>query len=540
MKTLLKNSMKPELITLQKIMMPGIIIGLGIFLLFSSCVVNQGFRNVYSDYHTFKSVLDTLPDQPFLKAHLKNGDLALFFGQWNIDSTNGEITGRGSHFNYSREPLDSGQIKVNISDVILFETNAQITSNEDARFFAVAILTAANLGLTIYCISNPKACFGSCPTFYLDESTNVHHSDAEGFSSSILPSLKASDIDALNNPEVTSRELDIVLKNEALETHVIDKIKLLAVPRELNSHAYHGIFDDFYTAKTAIEPIMAVINSDCILDKLKIEDKNEWFSLADSKDLGTKEEIILIYKNPVLATEDSIGFCLSFRQSLMTTYLFYNMMDYMGGMATSFSANIEKGNLSSDAIIKMYEALGGIEVCIWKENLDDWLPIGTYNEAGPIAINKQIIPFNHKYDSEEVKIKLRMTQGLWRLDCAQLIPGIVPVSPVCLDPVWIKKEGQIDLIALEALQRDDQNLITLPGDKYKIGFELPEQIDYELFLWSKGYYLEWLRPEWLETKNLRKLNLFINNPRKFLKKEARAFKLYEDKMEEFFWNSRIN
>ena len=41
-------------------------------------------------------------------------------------------------------------------------------------------------------------------------------------------------------------------------------------------------------------------------------------------------------------------------------------------------------------------------------------------------------------------------------------------------------------------------IVALPGDAYTFTYELPENPQhYELFLSSRGYYLEWMRESWL-------------------------------------------
>ncbi len=41
-------------------------------------------------------------------------------------------------------------------------------------------------------------------------------------------------------------------------------------------------------------------------------------------------------------------------------------------------------------------------------------------------------------------------------------------------------------------------IVTLPGDAYQLAYRLPEHPErYELFLESRGYYLEWMRREWM-------------------------------------------
>jgi len=80
----------------------------------------------------------------------------------------------------------------------------------------------------------------------------------------------------------------------------------------------------------------------------------------------------------------------------------------------------------------------------------------------------------------------------------------------------------------------------MPGDEYTINFRLPKQDqDYELFLYSKGYYLEWMRESWIQDKDLYKLWQMVENPKAYLKSQAEDYKEYEKTMEETFWNSKL-
>ena len=60
----------------------------------------------------------------------------------------------------------------------------------------------------------------------------------------------------------------------------------------------------------------------------------------------------------------------------------------------------------------------------------------------------------------------------------------------------------------------------------------------ELFLEAQGYYLEWLRREWLPEENLAAAAQFVLQPRAALRALAPAYKRQEAGMERIFWNSR--
>jgi hypothetical protein len=79
----------------------------------------------------------------------------------------------------------------------------------------------------------------------------------------------------------------------------------------------------------------------------------------------------------------------------------------------------------------------------------------------------------------------------------------------------------------------------LPGDAYTLVFDLPTDFqDYELFQESQGYYLEWMRENWLSEESLNKTIMMFKNPARFLKLVAPEFKKVEPQMEESFWRSK--
>ena len=132
-----------------------------------------------------------------------------------------------------------------------------------------------------------------------------------------------------------------------------------------------------------------------------------------------------------------------------------------------------------------------------------------------------------------------MTKGNWRIDYVALAKLSKPVQPVRLKPYQVLKEGVIDQRALTLLSDSLNQLVTLPGDRYTLKFQLPKSApSYELFLESRGYYLEWIRKEWTEEENPYLLSELWFNPRSLLKRLAPQFKKVEKEIEDCFWNSR--
>ena len=91
----------------------------------------------------------------------------------------------------------------------------------------------------------------------------------------------------------------------------------------------------------------------------------------------------------------------------------------------------------------------------------------------------------------------------------------------------------------ELLTNPDSVLVTFPGDSYFLNYTLPADFnDYELFIESQGYYLEWMRDEWLGEENPAKVYQMIFNSKQYYKDLAPQFKQIEAEMEETFWSSK--
>jgi hypothetical protein len=82
-------------------------------------------------------------------------------------------------------------------------------------------------------------------------------------------------------------------------------------------------------------------------------------------------------------------------------------------------------------------------------------------------------------------------------------------------------------------------LTTFPGDAYDIVYRLPDNPSrYEFFLESRGYYLEWLRREWLPEEDPIKAARMAFDPAGMLRELAPQFKAVEPDLEHLFWSSR--
>ncbi|MBE0663894.1 MAG: hypothetical protein IH597_15665 [Bacteroidales bacterium] len=509
-----------------------------VILSIQSCATYQ-FRSTYKETNSLIHETANLQTRPFLKAHLKNGDICILSDTWNIDTVQNQVSGSGQMFDFNRNSVFEGELSIPIDSVAIFETNTKLVKPEAGRVTALSIMAGVDAIIGVLCLINPKACFGSCPTFYMNEHDNFHYADAEGFTNAISPSMEYFDIDALNNKPLTGNTFSLTMKNEALETHCVNEVKLLAYPRYEHERVYQSPVNDFYLCENLYRVKKASAEEGDITPLINHDDNIERFSLSDPNNLNSKEEIYFDFGS--IDNIDNLGLVLNFRQALMTTYLFYSAMGYMGDEVSDMFAMLETDPDMREKFDATSKLMGGIDVFMWNERFNDWQFQDSFYETGPIAINKQFIPVGRLDSDAGVRIKLILNKGLWRLDYIALTNIIRQVEPIEIKPDNILSKGEPNPQALKKISDPESYLISMPGDEYKFNFTLPqENADYELFLYSKGYYLEWMREHWLKDKDLTKLAQMVYAPESFLKAEARDFKIYESSMEQAFWNSRID
>lgn len=465
-------------------------------------------------------------DSPYLKAHSQDGHLFLYSSwQINDDST---IEGTAKHFNENRELIDSGYVKVPFKNLALLETNKLFTGNSTYGLYGITLISGA---ISVGCIFNPKACFGSCPTVYVKNESGEKLT-AELFSSSIARAFEKVDIDALQFGNLENRELELLISNEAYESHFIKDITLLAVKKKINESVFLDGNSNFYLIDSIAELHSSTWNNQIITNELGCADNLEFKSESDSNDLSLKEIIYLDFpKNDFQKS----GLILHFRQSLLTTYLFYQLLGYLGTNYSDYLFQIEKDNKFVNAIVNSaLNHLGGIEVEYLNED-GEWVEAGTVNETGPIAKNIEVLPINAAGVN---KIRLTLTKGMWRIDYAALGNIIDEVKPMEIFPQKIVKNNTIEG-SQNFLSTKNEYLVHLPGDTSSVQFNLPEsQNSYEYFIKARGYYYEWMRDVWMGREDNSMVQLFIDDTDQFLKQHAAPYKLIEAEMDTIFWNSR--
>lgn len=470
-------------------------------------------------------------DLHVLKAHMRSGEVYVL-DSWQLDDGGERLEGSGILYTIEREELTRGPVSIDMAQVALFETNRPDSVREGGAGL-LAFMTTVTGAVSVYCLANPKSCFGSCPTFYL-EGSDPDRPAAEGFSASFARALEARDVDALPGPRVRGDRVVVTMRNEALETHAVRRVRLLVAPRPAGARVLAGVDGRFYPTRAA-SPARAcrAPEGDC-LESVATPGGAERYSAADPHDLATREVVEVEFA----PAGGRLGLALTARQTLLTTHLFYRSLGYFGSRAGEHLAMLERGGPALAArATGMARRLGGIAAEV-SETGGEWRPIGTFDEAGPIASDVKVLPFETR-GAGPVRVRLRMAKGHWRLDHLELVSLGPSVEPLVVLPRAVERGPGSDPRALDLLRREEGHLVTVPGDSYRLVFELP-QVDgeLELFLESEGFYYEWMREEWLAEEDAAMASLVLSDPAEALRRMAGPFKRHEPEMERAFWASR--
>ena len=463
---------------------------------------------------------------PYIKCHMKDGGLYVL-SSWRIDEVNRSLTGPGEYFGTDRTVESRLTFRVPMKDVALYETNTISTSPGVA---GMAVITGLSLAVTAACIANPKSCFGSCPTFYAPDDKGGHSVlQAEGFSDAISPSLESHDIDALWRTTGHGGDFTLAMTNEAYETHTVKQADLLAVKRPKGGRVL-ATAEELWIASTVAAPLAChAAEGDC-LKQLAAVDSIERLSLTDENDLATRETIELAFP----PSSGRAALVVGARQSLVTTFLLYQGLAYLGTTASAWLATLERGDLGSRLGGRQLQRLvGGIEVQIERDGV--WTTVGEAYETGPLATDVHMIILPEGVTGE--RLRLQLPKGGWRIDSAALATLTGTATPIRIAPKAIR--GSIGKEYAGGRQPATAfPIVTMPGDVYELDYTIPPGDDYELFLDSRGFYLEWMREEWLrEERPLSALRMFTN-PAQMLKELAPAYKKLEPTAEAVFWRSR--
>ena len=387
------------------------------------------------------------------------------------------------------------------------------------RFFGefMYFLTAPGMTyLGVYCIMNPKACFGSCPTVYTYSDTGMTL-EAELFSSSISKLMEADDLDVLGERPIEDGAFPLRITNEALETHYINQYQLIDIQHQPGIRVYPNPKNDFIAVREETSPLSVRSRmGEDVLEQIRTRDALQYRTGDNAfKELSaTNEQDWIEVAFQVPESAESVRLVLRMRNSLLSTVLFYDLvLGSQGLKAIDWTRKMNEDAVYAGIFNEVYKAFSGIR--IQTEHNGKWNDCGVIHDVGPI---------NWKHIAVELPVRRSGAMHV-RLEFFpdNILIDYIAVDTTAsggsqfhvrrLDPLTvINNEGEECSEILPLLQDvDEKRLVTNPGDSYRMFYDIPKSIygARTLFIKSHGYYTEWVRGGWLvEDESGYRFNLF--------------------------------
>jgi hypothetical protein len=434
-----------------------------------------------------------------VKAHLFDGSTVVFPEGVNV--YDGKVHGKGERFNIA---LENNQF---IDEVALDEVAAmesfQTPVNTPATAAATTVGTAGWVALGL---GAAFLVFGSCPTVYSMD-PEVALPEAELFSYSITPSFQARDIDKLGLKHVQDGYLELDIRNEMLETHYIDQLEILEVTHAVNQAAYPDSKGYPIVVGTTMAPVSAVDQDgrDILLETASA-DGQVWSASSNRLANVSLDDFhdFLDFEFKVPKNSGEIALVLKMRNSLLNTVLLYDVMLKEQSFAALDWMGHDLNHLGNRAELGLwYRENMGMTVSVWRDG--KFHKVGRIGDQGPIAWSERALVLDGA-NGDSVRIRLSFVADNWRIDQVALAvdAGRAKVRTI---PVSRAKTPQSDRpdIPEYLVRADETYLITRPGESVQLGFEVGESKQSRtFFLASEGYYMEWMRSQWLAEEHRRK------------------------------------
>ena len=453
-------------------------------------------------------------DQPYavsspIKAHLLDGGTIVFADGAMV--TRDAISGHGLRYALLENERSVPVTGVPLDSVVGVETFEQKRLQAQSVVLSIAATTVGGAAL----VGLLKALFGSCPTVYSD-SASGGVLQAEGFSYAIAPMLEHRDVDPLAVRPGPDGIIRLELRNEALETHFINHIELLAA-RAPSGSAVVPDQDGRLVAVSARRPLAravdragrdvraALASADGVsfasaaptVDSARAADLNDWIDLEAND----------------LPPGDSIAVVLRLRNSLLNTVLLYDGI--LGGRDAPdwLASGMQHIGVALD-LTRWYVKTMGMHITVDGAPLpaDGSREHARLGDVGPIAFSDVAVVLPRPaHDARQVRVRLRFVADDWRIDRAEIAATIArpTAGPIRVTRVIAPAPANggapaADTAALHALaDADDRYLETRPGQRMTLEFApmpgTPDARDSTIsyFIAWQGWYREWIRGSWL-------------------------------------------
>jgi hypothetical protein len=434
-----------------------------------------------------------------VKAHLLDGTTIVFHD--GVEIAHDTLYGSGIHWDLALNVQTPVQ-GVPVDSVLGMETYGD---NVDATKtgLAIAVPLALVAGIVIYCNSSPKACFGSCPTFYSD-SAGRPVLEAEGFSYSIAPLFEARDVDRLRAAADADGAVRLEVRNEALETHYINALELLEVRHASDEWVVPDQHDrplalrDFASATSAVDRVGRDVRA-----TLATRDDDVFHSDPRAIDHATQRDLndYIDLTLPVRPGSDSAALVFRMRNSLLNTVLLYDVMMAPAALKTlEWQASTLERVGPAAALGRWYVEHLGMRIAVRDHGA--FRDVARISDTGPIAW-KDVAVVVPVPATDSLRVRLSFVADDWRIDQVRVARAFRHAAAGAIAPDAVfDRNGQRDTAALAALVAADEHYLrTQPTERFTVRFPAGRALSDSartFLLASQGYYIEWVRGRWLK------------------------------------------
>jgi hypothetical protein len=414
-------------------------------------------------------------------------------GGFSIRSDSLAGTGTAYDLALAARPFEG---RIPLDSVLAVESYREATD----VFFTLLTTALATAGGAAIAAVAAVAIFGSCPTFYA-AGTDGLVLQSEGFSYSIAPLLEGKDFDRIDVSAGPDGTATLELRNEALETHYLNEIKLLAVRHGPGQAAYPGVLEEILVVDNERPAASArdLSGGDHTAqvsgaDGAWFETSSARLSKVDSTDLT--DRLYLAWPAP---STDRAALVLRMRNSLLSTVLFYDaMLAKQGARSVDWLASDVNQIGPALELRDFFRRHMGVRVAV--RSGTEWLDAGRLPDVGPIAWEEVAIEVP-VHEADSVRMRLEFVADGWRFDRIALGSLIDRPEPddIPLRQIASADFGPDDGARDRLSAADDSYLVTGPGMRFDLTFDAPKVSDgtTSYILVTQGYYTEWVRGSWI-------------------------------------------
>lgn len=443
-----------------------------------------------------------------LKAHLKDGSTVVFRNGATV--TRDSLTGEGRRYTLQNATsrVDDSVPMDSVVGVETFEPRVNAAPTVVASLAGAALGAVAAVGLAV-------AIFGSCPTVYADTGA-TGELQAEGFSYSIAPLMEQRDVDPLRVRADSTGRVRLELRNEALETHYINHIELLAVRhgtgerivpdqsgRPVLTSGFVALGSATDRAGRDVRPVLQSRDGTLYATDARMMREAHAGDLDDWIDVQVAD----------LPAGDSVAVVLRLRNSLLNTVLLYNGM--LGGRDAADWLHEGLGKFGTTAEMALwYRRTMGLRASVEGVSHTDAVHGATarLGDVGPIAFRDVALVLPRSaVNARTARIRLAFVADNWRIDEVR-VAGTVSrpaVTTLAVERVVVPTPATgtapvLDTAAVSAIAAADARYLeTRPSQRMVLEFArardrapTADSTTTYMIAWQ-GWYREWIRGDWL-------------------------------------------